>query len=202
MPLYNAVAIFRHFSDLTARFWAQTYHPEQPTKPAGQTAKSPAKRHFSAAIRAIGRTSQSRGSTGVREAESSMVAGYLACAHRIRLGIRQTTLLRGQSPARDRGSASCRASLREAGRGGNQSYLRPSPQGPAGDSSRDYCVHNSFTRTLERPWIVLRQEHRTITLDEGVSFYRWARDTWPEARYSVQLDPWQLSQGSPEGLPN
>jgi hypothetical protein len=51
----------------------------------------------------------------------------------------------------------------------------------------------------ERPWIVLRQEHRTITLDDGVSFFAWAREVWPDGRYSVQLDPWQ-SSSSKDGL--
>jgi hypothetical protein len=56
----------------------------------------------------------------------------------------------------------------------------------------------------ERPWIVLRHERRTIVLDDGVSFYAWARETWPAGRYTVQLDPWQLSgsKGSPKDSPN
>lgn len=45
----------------------------------------------------------------------------------------------------------------------------------------------------ERPWIVLGQEHRTVSLDDGISFFEWAHENWPEPRWTVQLDPWQLS---------
>jgi hypothetical protein len=55
----------------------------------------------------------------------------------------------------------------------------------------------SFTLTEhdpERPWIVVGpQEHRTVELNEGVQFFAWARVQWPPPRWSIQLDPWQLS---------
>ena len=54
----------------------------------------------------------------------------------------------------------------------------------------------SFTITehyANRLWIVIGQEHRTVTLDDGVSFFEWARKHWPSPRWTVQLDPGQLS---------
>jgi hypothetical protein len=54
----------------------------------------------------------------------------------------------------------------------------------------------SFTLTehdLEHPWIVLGSEHRTITLEDGVGFFEWAREQWPAPRWTIELDPWQLS---------
>ena len=45
----------------------------------------------------------------------------------------------------------------------------------------------------QRPWIVLRLEHRTVELDDGADFFTWAREQWPDPRWSVELDPWQLS---------
>lgn len=47
----------------------------------------------------------------------------------------------------------------------------------------------------ERPWIVMRLEHRTVELDAGADFFAWVREHWPEPRWSVELDPWQLSPG-------
>jgi hypothetical protein len=41
----------------------------------------------------------------------------------------------------------------------------------------------------------LGQEHRTITLDDGVGFFEWAHDHWPSPRWTVELDPWQLAPG-------
>lgn len=32
-----------------------------------------------------------------------------------------------------------------------------------------------------------------LTLDAGVSFSDWAREQWPAPRWSVDLEPWQLS---------
>jgi hypothetical protein len=46
----------------------------------------------------------------------------------------------------------------------------------------------------DRPWIVRSIEHRTVTLDDGVSFQEWARQNYPAPRWSVEPDPWQLSQ--------
>jgi hypothetical protein len=54
-----------------------------------------------------------------------------------------------------------------------------------------------FTYTLtehdpDRPWIVVGSEHYLVTLDANENFFRWARDRWPEPRWSIELDPWQL----------
>jgi hypothetical protein len=54
----------------------------------------------------------------------------------------------------------------------------------------------SFTLTEhdpEQPWIVRHQERRTVELDDGVRFFEWARKQWPAPRWTVELDPWQLS---------
>jgi hypothetical protein len=48
----------------------------------------------------------------------------------------------------------------------------------------------------ERPWLVRGQEHRTVRLDGDEDFFAWAHEMWPAPRWSVQLDPWQLT---PEG---
>jgi hypothetical protein len=45
----------------------------------------------------------------------------------------------------------------------------------------------------ERPWIVHGTEHHTITLENGVNFFTWAQKHWPAPRFSVELDPWQLT---------
>jgi hypothetical protein len=53
----------------------------------------------------------------------------------------------------------------------------------------------NFTVTdhdLERPWIALGSEHRTVTLEDGASFLAWARERWPQPRWTIELDPWQL----------
>lgn len=49
----------------------------------------------------------------------------------------------------------------------------------------------------ERPWIVVGQEHRIVTLDDGVKFFEWANENWPAPRWTVQLDPWQLTSAWP-----
>jgi hypothetical protein len=49
----------------------------------------------------------------------------------------------------------------------------------------------------ERPWIVVGQERRTVTLEDGVAFSAWAHEQWPAARWNVELDPWQLAPGWP-----
>jgi hypothetical protein len=45
----------------------------------------------------------------------------------------------------------------------------------------------------QRPWIVLGQDHCTVTLEDGEMFYEWAAEQFPPPRWSVQLDPFQLS---------
>lgn len=52
----------------------------------------------------------------------------------------------------------------------------------------------SFTvweHDAERPWIVVSQEHRTVTLEDGASFHEWARQAWPSPQWNFELDPWQ-----------
>lgn len=48
---------------------------------------------------------------------------------------------------------------------------------------------------LEKPWLVIGREHRAVRLGDDASFFEWAHQTWPEPRYTVQLDPWQLGVG-------
>ena len=58
----------------------------------------------------------------------------------------------------------------------------------------------SFTITehdSERPWLALSSERRSVELPDGVEFFAWARERWPAPRWSVQLDPWQLSPARP-----
>jgi hypothetical protein len=50
----------------------------------------------------------------------------------------------------------------------------------------------------ERAWIVVGQERQTVTLGDGVDFFGWARKRWPSPRWSVELNPWQLSPTRPE----
>jgi hypothetical protein len=45
----------------------------------------------------------------------------------------------------------------------------------------------------DRPWIVRGQGRQTVGLDDGLSFFAWAAEQWPAPRWSVELDPWQLS---------
>jgi hypothetical protein len=44
-----------------------------------------------------------------------------------------------------------------------------------------------------RPWIVVGREHRKVELGDGMGFFDWARERWPEPRWSIELDPWQLA---------
>jgi hypothetical protein len=37
-------------------------------------------------------------------------------------------------------------------------------------------------------------EQRTAELEDGVHFYAWAAEQWPAERFTVQLDPWELSR--------
>ena len=45
----------------------------------------------------------------------------------------------------------------------------------------------------ERPWLVVGHASGTVTLNDDASFFEWAHENWPAPRWSVQLDPWQLS---------
>ena len=46
----------------------------------------------------------------------------------------------------------------------------------------------------QRPWIVTGVEHRTVELEDEVDFFGWAAERWPAERFTVQLDPWELSR--------
>ena len=53
----------------------------------------------------------------------------------------------------------------------------------------------SFTVTEhdpEQPWLVVGRGRHNVTLDDGENFFVWARERWPEPRWSVELDPYQL----------
>ncbi len=45
----------------------------------------------------------------------------------------------------------------------------------------------------ERPWLVLSTSQGKVTLPDGASFFAWAHENWPAPRWTVQLDPWELS---------
>jgi len=49
-------------------------------------------------------------------------------------------------------------------------------------------------RVLFCLWIVLNQEHQTVALNDCTSFFEWAHAKWPPPRWTVELDPWQLSR--------
>ena len=44
-----------------------------------------------------------------------------------------------------------------------------------------------------RPWIVLDQRHERVQLGAGMNFFQWAAGQYPPARFTVTLDPWELS---------
>jgi hypothetical protein len=44
---------------------------------------------------------------------------------------------------------------------------------------------------------VIGSEHRTVELDDEVSFVAWAAEQWPAQRWTVQLDPWQVGSTWP-----
>jgi hypothetical protein len=51
-----------------------------------------------------------------------------------------------------------------------------------------------------RQWIVVGDiRHMTVDLEDGAEFYEWAAQAWPRSRFSVELDPWQLSPGERPG---
>jgi hypothetical protein len=45
----------------------------------------------------------------------------------------------------------------------------------------------------DRPWIVRDQRHETVRLGDGMSFFQWAAGQYPRERFTVELDPWELS---------
>jgi hypothetical protein len=52
----------------------------------------------------------------------------------------------------------------------------------------------------DRPRVVLVSEHRTIRAPDGLDFFAWAHEQWPAPRWSVELDPWQLSPAGGDDL--
>jgi len=53
----------------------------------------------------------------------------------------------------------------------------------------------SYTVTehdLEQRWLVVGRGRHAVTLDADENFFVWARERWPEPRWSVELDPYQL----------
>ena len=46
-----------------------------------------------------------------------------------------------------------------------------------------------------RPWLIVAREHRTVELEDGQGFFDWAGAQWPQDRYTVELDPWELDLG-------
>jgi hypothetical protein len=48
-------------------------------------------------------------------------------------------------------------------------------------------------RRCEREARVVGRGQRTVQLEDGADLFSWAREQWPEPRWTVELDPWQLS---------
>lgn len=57
------------------------------------------------------------------------------------------------------------------------------------------CSFTLAEHDPDRPWILLGVDQRTVELEAGADFFSWAREQWPAPRWSIQLDPWQLSPG-------
>ena len=45
----------------------------------------------------------------------------------------------------------------------------------------------------ERPWIVRDQRHETVRLGDDVQFFEWSAARYPHDRYTVRVDPWELT---------
>jgi hypothetical protein len=74
-------------------------------------------------------------------------------------------------------------------------------RGAAGDGRPYRHREYGFTVTEhdpDRPWVVLGSEHHTVTLDDGLEFFKWSSQSWPRSRWTVELDPWQLSPRRPQ----
>jgi hypothetical protein len=73
----------------------------------------------------------------------------------------------------------------------------------AGPPTWRFVREFSYTVTeheTQRPWIVTGTSHGRVTLPDDTSFFVWARENWPAPRWTVELDPWQLSPDSSDGL--
>ncbi len=69
---------------------------------------------------------------------------------------------------------------------------------------RTYVRVRSFSFTVtehhsDRPWIVTGVEQRTVELEDGVDFFAWAAGRWSAERFTVRLDPWELSRSLDDG---
>ena len=47
-----------------------------------------------------------------------------------------------------------------------------------------------------KPLLITSREHLTASLDDGLSFFDWAASKWPRDRFTVDLDPWELTKRS------
>jgi hypothetical protein len=97
-----------------------------------------------------------------------------------------------------RASATISATVRNSSTPGRLSEPNRDEPGPpsAVDENIRSVPEYAFTVTEHdpaRPWIVLGQDHRSVMLDDGASFFEWAAERWPKPRWTVEVDPWQLS---------
>jgi hypothetical protein len=84
---------------------------------------------------------------------------------------------------------------RQNGGAWNAHYSLSEPQ--AGLCEHVFVREYAFTVTEhdpERPWIVRDRRHHTVMLEDGQSFFEWAYGEWPRERFTVELDPWQLTR--------
>ena len=66
------------------------------------------------------------------------------------------------------------------------------------DANANICSMLEYGFTVaehdpEQPWIVRGSEHRSVSLEDGANFFEWAHERWPAPRWTVELDPWQLT---------
>jgi hypothetical protein len=67
-----------------------------------------------------------------------------------------------------------------------------SPRGsltPPPDPVREYG-YQLTEHDPDRPWVVVRSDHLTVTLADDQPFYEWAHKHWSEAQFTITLDPW------------
>jgi len=57
----------------------------------------------------------------------------------------------------------------------------------------DYYSYTVTEHDPSKPWIVVGHGRGTVTLEDDASFFAWAREQWAAPRWTVELDPWQLS---------
>jgi len=94
-------------------------------------------------------------------------------------------------------SSATSTTIRNSSTGGRHlSRIEAKPERPSG-VDEDICSCRLTEHDPERPWIVLSQDHRTVTLDDDVTFFEWAHEQWPSPRWTVELDPWQIAPAWP-----